>query len=181
MDRAMIHWTNDSGEEQRLVFDAVPVEQHSVDNIVTEFPVESGFFVSDHVIRKNRVLQLRLVSTNSTFEGRARQLSYTKGLMDKARGDFEVLQSLVREGILVNLTTVFGDYTNCVITKMTGKTDANIARALDATITVKELNIVGDVLTGSGRKAMTEPPPVEAEYLVAHLNTLLNINARAGG
>ena len=55
-----------------LVFDSIVSEAHEVSNKVTEFPVDTGFVVSDHVIRKNRVLTMDIVSVRHAMEGRQR-------------------------------------------------------------------------------------------------------------
>ena len=45
-------------------FDAMVKEDHEANAIVTKFPVSSGFIVSDHVIKQNRILKLTAVAVN---------------------------------------------------------------------------------------------------------------------
>ena len=47
-----------------IAWDCVIDEMHHAENEVTKYPIQSGFMVSDHTIRQNRILKLRGVIVN---------------------------------------------------------------------------------------------------------------------
>ena len=53
-----------SNEWNVLAFDAVVKEGHSGACQVTSYPVDSGFRVSDHTIRQNRIIELSAITSN---------------------------------------------------------------------------------------------------------------------
>jgi|GEM_PF-1572224 hypothetical protein len=53
------------GEIDTIMLDAVLEEHHDITNQVTEFPVEDGYNISDHVIPKPMELRLQATITNS--------------------------------------------------------------------------------------------------------------------
>ena len=88
-----------------LVFDSIVSEAHEVSNKVTEFPVDTGFVVSDHVIRKNRVLTMDIVSVRHAMEGRQRG-GLTAGKHNKIKEDFDLLNEMVQKGLRCNVVTI---------------------------------------------------------------------------
>lgn len=133
-----------------VVFDSIVSEQHEVENEVTEFPVDSGFVISDHTIRKNRVLALEIVSVRHAFEGRRVQGSrLLTGNVNKVKEDFDLLTSMVQDGIRCNVVTILGAYTNCAIRKMKTKQDVNSSTVMRASLILKEMNVVGEDPTTS--------------------------------
>ena len=135
---------NDDGTVQgELVFDAIVSEGHSIDNIITEFPVDSGFIVSDHVIRRNRTLLMEVVSVRHAFKDRQNINAMTSGSDNKPSDDFHILTELVQKGARCNVITILGIYTNCVVTSFKTKQDVNTSTILKANLVLKELNVVG--------------------------------------
>jgi len=47
-----------------LSFDGVISEGLSGESVVTSYPVDSGFMVSDHTIRQNRIIELDTITSN---------------------------------------------------------------------------------------------------------------------
>ena len=62
----MIIWEEEpgSGKWSVLAFDGVVREGHSGAVQVTGYPVDSGFQVSDHAIRQNRIITLDTITSN---------------------------------------------------------------------------------------------------------------------
>ncbi|NRA49462.1 MAG: hypothetical protein HRU12_10055 [Phaeodactylibacter sp.] len=146
---------NDDGSVKgELVFDAIVSEGHEVENKVTEFPIDSGFVVSDHVIRKNRMLKMEVVSVRHAFKGRQRD-GLTSGAHNKIKDDFDILTEMVQKGIRCNIVTILGAYLNCVVTKMKTKQDVETSTILQANIVIREMNVVG-VDVSASRQALID-------------------------
>lgn len=62
----MIIWEEEvgSGKWSVLAFDGVVKESHSGAVVITSYPVDSGFMVSDHAIRQNRMIELDTITSN---------------------------------------------------------------------------------------------------------------------
>ena len=59
--------TKTPGQIGSLEIDAVMSENHEINMQVTEFPIEAGFTISDHVVRKPPELRLECSISNSKF------------------------------------------------------------------------------------------------------------------
>lgn len=59
----LIVW-EDAGKWNVLAFDAAITERHTGAVQVTSYPVDSGFLVSDHAIRQNRIFEAQVVQSN---------------------------------------------------------------------------------------------------------------------
>lgn len=151
---SLIQWDDEQGSSNELVFESVPSEEHDVDNVITEFPVETGFVVSDHVIRKNRTLKLEVMSANHVFK--ERRDSTTAYERNKVKADFDTVTALVQKGIIVNVTTILGVYLSCVITKFTTKQDVDTASVMIGTLIIKELNVVGVENAEASKQALLD-------------------------
>lgn len=62
----MVIWEEEpgSGKWSVLAFDGVVKESHSGAVTITSYPVDSGFMVSDHAIRQNRMIELDTITSN---------------------------------------------------------------------------------------------------------------------
>ena len=137
-----------------LVFDSIVSESHEVENKVTEFPIDSGFVVSDHTIRKNRVLNMQVVSVRHAIEGRQRE-GITSGTNNKVKADFDLLTEMVQKGLRCNVVTILGAYTNCAVTKFKTKQDVDTSTVLMANLVLKEMNVLG-VDPSASRQALID-------------------------
>ncbi len=147
---------NDDGSVKgELIFDAIVAEGHEVENVVTEFPIDSGFVISDHVIRKNRTLNMEVVSVRHAFEGRQREGGITTGSPNKVRADFDLITEMIQKGIRCNVVTILGAYLNCAVIKMKTKQDVNTSTILQASIVIREMNVV-NVDVSKSRQALID-------------------------
>lgn len=170
---SLFRWKNEKNEEVgKLVFDAIISEEHDIDNKVTAFPVDTGFIVSDHVIRKNRTLKMEVCSVNHHWEGRRRE-SYTSSQLNKIKADFDVLTELVQKGHKVDVVTMLGVYSNCVVRRFTTKQDVDTSTVMKAVLILEELNIVGEVETEAAKRALidmaSQPTGVDTEQVLKDL------------
>ena len=138
-----------------VVFDSIISEGHEVENKVTEFPVDTGFVISDHVIRKNRVLTMEIMSVRHAFEGRQPSGGLTSGKHNKIKEDFDLLTEMVQKGLRCNVVTILGAYLNCVVVKFKTRQDVNTSTVMKATIVLKEMNVVGSD-TSTSRQALID-------------------------
>lgn len=59
-----------------IAFDGVLTETHSGASVVTSYPVDSGFMVSDHTIRQNRVFELDTITSKLSMTVATRRQSF---------------------------------------------------------------------------------------------------------
>lgn len=163
-------------------FDAMVSEEHDAQATVTKFPVSSGFLVSDHVIKQNRVLKLTAVATNmqnsAMWTASIQGLSVATGAIfknpiipilgsaagavasafetsNRIQSTYELFNNFRVSGTKLYISTIVGPYLNCVVTGIRTKTDKMTSAILAVEITVEELQVIGeDTLAIEARKAM---------------------------
>ena len=111
--------------ESILRFHSVIAEEHEVTTEVTKFPVQSGFNISNHAIKKNRKVTISGLISNHLIIG-AEEFHEYGG--NNTKIVFGTLKDLVRRATPCEVNTNFGDYTPVIFTKfktklMAGKTD----------------------------------------------------------
>tara|TARA_R110002126_G_scaffold210876_2_gene357378 strand:- start:218 stop:1402 length:1185 start_codon:yes stop_codon:yes gene_type:complete len=121
------YMVGDGGDavESILRFHSVIAEEHEVTTEVTKFPVQSGFNVSNHAIKKNRKVTISGLISNHLIIG-AEEFHEYGG--NNTKIVFGTLKDLVRRATPCEVNTNFGDYTPVIFTKfktklMSGKTD----------------------------------------------------------
>lgn len=163
-------------------FDAMVSEEHDAQATVTKFPVSSGFLVSDHVIKQNRVLKLTAVASNmqnsAMWTASVQGLSVATGAIfnnpiipilgsaagavasafetsNRIQSTYELFNNFRVSGTKLYISTIVGPYLNCVVTGIRTKTDKMTSAILAVEITVEELQVIGeDTLAIEARKAM---------------------------
>lgn len=155
---------------QKLVFHCIEKEGYSISNAVTEFPVDSGFAVSDHVIRQNPIISIEGVVSNMPMEAAdltslegiiqvggaiigsplagilASSIGLGKALTNDQQANVDhfhtQLDMLVKTGQLVTISTLRGLYHNCVVINYNTSATADTSASLHFSATLKRLNIV---------------------------------------
>lgn len=163
-------------------FDAMVSEEHDAQATVTKFPVSSGFLVSDHVIKQNRVLKLTAVASNmqnsAMWTASIQGLSVATGAIfnnpiipilgsaagavasafetsNRIQSTYELFNNFRVSGTKLYISTIVGPYLNCVVTGIRTKTDKMTSAILAVEITVEELQVIEeDTLAIEARKAM---------------------------
>ena len=163
-------------------FDAMVKEDHAADAIVTKFPVSSGFIVSDHVIKQNRILKLTAVAVNmqnsAIWSASVQGLSVATGAIfnspiipiiggiaggvasafetsDRIQSTYNLFNTFRATGQKLYISTILGPYLNCVVTSLKTSHDKNTSAMLAIEITLEELQVIGDdALAQEARKAM---------------------------
>jgi len=102
LNECIIIWETEKGKGDwhALGFDGVKVETHNGENILTQYPVSSGFNVSEHTIRQNSKIILDAVISNISWSVSTVRQSY-----DAA---FEALCSAAGGSSTLNNATKFG-------------------------------------------------------------------------
>lgn len=163
-------------------FDAMVSEEHDARAKITSFPVSSGFVVSDHTIKQNRILKLSAVAVNmqnsAMWAASVQGLSVAAGAIfdspiipilggivggvasafetsDRIQSTYNLFNTFRTTGQKLYISTILGPYLNCVVTGLATKHDKNTAAMLSIEITLEELQVIGtDALATEARKAM---------------------------
>ena len=109
--------------EQEIFFHAVETEDHQASATVTKYPVQTGYHISNHSIRQNRVVSLVGHITNVQMFGAAGYHDYGS---DASSLVAEALTALVQNGVECTVTTNLGIYENVVFTRYRTKQGAGM-------------------------------------------------------
>jgi len=135
---AHIIYTPDGGEEQVINFHAVIGEDHQASAQVTKYPVQTGYQISNHSIRQNRLVTLEGVFSNVIFDS-----GNGTGTKDQYGADtnsivFQVLEGLVNSGQEVKVVTNLGIYDPVVFTRFKTKQSAGKVDSMQFTLIGEE-------------------------------------------
>lgn len=165
-------------------FDAMIAEEHEDTATVTKFPVSSGFLVSDHVIKQNRMLKLTAVAVNmqnsAIWSASVQGLSVVSGAIfnspiipivggiaggvasafetsDRMQSAYNLFNSFRVTGQKLYISTILGPYLNCVVVSVKSRQDKESSHMAALEILLEELQVIGeDTLADEAKKAMEE-------------------------
>lgn len=155
----------------QIVFDCVVSEAHQATCDVTNYPVESGFIISDHTIRRNRVLNVhgaivnaklsqglvpatikvagavfgsKLAGVVATAYNTFNSLAGLLGTTESSpvSKGFKELQNLVNNGAICHVSTLLGEYSPCVVRSMQVVQDVESSNYLNVKLVIEELVLV---------------------------------------
>lgn len=135
--------SRDDEDFSEIRFHSVISEEHAVSNEITKFPVQSGFDVSNHSIKKNRIVVLAAMVTNTQMLLSTQYYDYST--VNNSKAMFEILETLVREAIVCTVVTNLGEYTPVIFNKFKTKQEAGMTDAMSFILTGEELQIGGVV------------------------------------
>ena len=134
-----------------LAFHANIGEVHSAESQVTKFPTQAGFEISNHCIRKNRVIEIEAIITNTLLNAvGSRQLNYG---LNNSLLVFEALESLINSGTVCSVSTNLGIYWPVVFTKFKTKQELGMVDSLKFTLVGEEV-LVKDSITLTSPKQL---------------------------
>lgn len=139
--KAQIKYMVGKGEEaveSILRFHTVIVEEHEVTAEITKFPVQSGFDISNHAIKKNRKVSITGAVSNHLIIG-AEEFHEYGG--NNSRVMFSALNALVRGAVPCEVQTNLDTYTPVVFTKFKTKQAAGKTDILEFTMVGEELQL----------------------------------------
>ncbi len=152
---AHITYTPTGGAEETLHFHLVIMEEHQASAQVTKFPVQTGYHISNHSIRNNRVVGIEGAITNVRLET-SNDADYGGDATSVVLGK---LQEMINEGLETTVTTNLGVYHPVVFTKFKTKQEAGKVDSMQFSITGEEVI----KLEESGYAAPTSLDFVEVE------------------
>ena len=152
---AAITYTPVGQAQTVLRFHTVVSEAHQAVSEITKFPVQSGYEISNNVIRKNRILTIEGIITNLQMASSSTFYNYSE--TDNAKAVFEALESLVNTGTPCEVVTNLGRYNPVVFTKFSTKQSAGLVDSMHFSISGEELQIASNIST-SGPKVLSFVP-----------------------
>ncbi len=131
----------------KITLDALLTITHEMESEVTEFPVEEGAPITDHIWAKPRRLTMTGFVTNSPVKllgGRASQESYgTDGkLINVVQKTFAMLEEMHLKRELITVSTKLRTYKNMAIERITCNLDAMTGNSLPFTAQLVEVRRV---------------------------------------
>ena len=160
----------DGGVEQRIDFHAVIFEDHQTEAEITKYPVQTGIHVSNHSIRKNRIVSLEGLITNTMIKG-AKHADHDYGLQ-ATNAVKTVMDALINTGTECRVVTNLGTYNPVVFKRFKTKQQKGLVDSMQFNITGEEI-IKVDVETGgaANRILFSEVPSIERPAVVEELAT----------
>lgn len=140
-NKAYIKFKLDSTDVQfaEIRFHSVIFEDHSVDNEITKFPIQSGFNVSNHSIRRNRKVAIKAIVSDTQVFGSAEFHEYSQDSNSKAI--FAMLKSLVRDAITCTVVTNLDEYNPVIFTGFKTKQEQGMTDAMEFILTGEEVQL----------------------------------------
>lgn len=127
--------------DNNIKFHAVVSEDHEATTQITQYPTQSGFSISDHAIRKNRVIKLKGIFTNTILEG-SNQHKYSSTNTPKEM--FKVLNALVRSATTCLVRTNLGTYTPVVFVSFKNVQKEGIMDSMKFDLVGQEVQIANE-------------------------------------
>lgn len=169
---ASIAYTPTNGAPEVVIdFHIVISEGHATESEITKYPVQDGFVVSNHTIRKNRKVALEGAISNMRIIGTPSS-DFDYGV-DSTREVKEVFDALVNSGTECKVVTNLGVYDPVVFNSFRTKQKAGMVDSMHFMISGEEV-IKVDVERDSAAAselAFTEVPELRRSAVVAELTT----------
>lgn len=131
----LIQYLTNTGARKNIEIDCKIEATHDFAAESTQFPVESGSVISDHIINKPKTLQIHGVVTNSPL---------VLDDVDPARmlNTFDKLMDIRDNKYLVTVVTEFGLYENMVMNSLSLPRNAAVGDSLDFSASFGQIEIV---------------------------------------
>lgn len=131
-----------------IEFDASISEQHEGDAEITQFPVEVGADISDHIRPQPERITINGIISNSPLQlGADLSLSPTR-----AEEGYKLLRKMKNSGELVDIVTSLREYKSMGIEGLSVSRDVTTGNVVNATVSLKE------VLTAESKEAPAPAP-----------------------
>lgn len=140
-DKAQITYyvgEGDGAVAQVIRFHSVIAEEHDVTTEVTKFPVQSGFQISNHAIKKNRKISITGVVTNHIIVGAEEGHEYGG---NNSRVMYDTLKNIVRGAFPCEVVTNYGNYNPVIFTRFKTRLQAGKTDVMEFTMTGEEVQL----------------------------------------
>lgn len=148
---AMISFTPTGKALQTIRFHAVIHEDHSVVADITKYPVQTGFEISNNVIRRNRKISIKALITNTPIAGARNAFEYST---NNAKTVFDTLQSLVQSAEPCEVLTNLGIYNPVIFTKFQTQQKLGMVDGIEINLEGQEVQ-VADTVRGTVPKVLS--------------------------
>lgn len=148
---AMISFTPTGKALQVVRFHAVIHEDHSVVADITKYPVQTGFEISNNVIRRNRKISIKALITNTPIAGARNAFEYST---NNAKTVFDTLQSLVQSAEPCEVLTNLGIYNPVIFTKFQTQQKLGMVDGIEINLEGQEVQ-VADTVRGTVPKVLS--------------------------
>lgn len=118
-----------------ISFDIILGESHNLRNIVTQYKIEDGSNISDHILNDIRDGSFSGLITNFSIEAPG-------FILNRAQLAYDSLEQLWKAKELVDIYTIYKTYNNVAITNISIVKDTNTGEALIADISFQEVTKV---------------------------------------
>jgi len=124
--------------------DASLKEDHILESVLTEFPVEKGSILSDHRVKKPKSLRMvGLISDNPLglikFDG---NMEHLNPLFSRSKDAWHKLNDIYEKTELIEVITGLDVYKNMIFISLVANRTEETAGSLEFTATLKEINII---------------------------------------
>lgn len=171
--KAQIKYQIGEGKETStttLRFHAVIFEEHEASNEITQFPVQSGFNISNHAIRHNRKVSVSGIVSNHLIIG-AEEFHRYGG--NNSRIMFSALQELILNATPCEVNTNLGDYSPVIWNRIKTKQQAGETDILRFTLYGQEVQL--GLSENRGTPALLEFTPLTSAERAAMVAELLKV------
>ena len=146
-------------EYTEIRFHSVISEDHGVDSEITKFPVQSGYDVSNHAIKKNRkvVLEAMISDTQMLLSEEFHEYSTTSN----SRAVYEELKRIVREAVPCTVVTNLTTYDPVLFTSFKTKQMAGMTDAMKVLLVGEEVMLATTTNAQSPTTLIFKPVPDE--------------------
>ena len=135
-------------------------EGHDTVSEVTKFPVQSGFEISNHSIRKNRKVSLDLIMSNVVLAGTL--VTEDKHGSSYIKIAYDLINTLVRERIPCIIRTNLGEYSPVILTSFKTKQGVGSMDSLNMVLQGEEVILASGVnKTGPSELSFVRVPDAE--------------------
>ena len=118
-----------------IYFDAIITRETTYESDVPEYPIETGFYVTDAILRKPVTLNVKAFISNSPVTWRHLRSS------NRLSSTVKKLEELYFSGKLVTFSTSKKVYTSMAITSITVPETEEMANAVEVSITLKQVRV----------------------------------------
>ena len=140
---AYIEYETPEGVTGALRFHEIIEEDHSASSEITKYPVQSGFEVTRHSIRKNRVVGITAIISNVILEGSA--TGYRYSTTRNASTVFGIINSIVNLKYRCKVTTNLGVYEPVYFDKFKTKQKAGSVDSMTFTMFGEEVVVADSI------------------------------------
>jgi len=149
----------EDAEYTQIRFHSVIFEDHEVKNDITKFPVQSGFDISNHSIKRNRKVSLNAIITDTQMLLSSQFFEYSATSNSKAV--YDVLKQLVRKAIPCIVVTNLTEYDPVLFTHFKTKQEAGMTDAINFTIQGEEVQLATTTNGTTPTELVLTPVPTE--------------------